>query len=440
MKTWREPSLLQRVICSILTGLMALPANVSVGVWASETALPIAQNSVSPARGPVRAESPEGHTRPRPPRLHQPIPAGTAAPGSSLRLLSNDALDLRVAEPPPDVRRLAAPSTPDPAPSVLAITDVDLEVLPEGGMSVLIRYAVSPDRQYVVEYRDQFGTPDFCEPWKQLPAAPHNTGEVRDTSAQPNRFYRVRALDHPQTGLFALLARDTGASGEDGITSDPSITGEITLFGPNVRLHVALDRPDLPWTPWGGPVTQPQHFLLSAADVLQLAGGTLADGAHTVYFRLSGDEGVLLLEHAVPFVLDTTPPALTVHLDPASDSLPIGDGRTEQHWVTLAGQTEPGALVRFEPGALWTYADSAGAFRFDLVQLALGPNPFTVHAFDQACVEAVATTTITRLEPTPDSIFDDALTGWIVRTTAPPRGGTPGTVTVPERTGDSGGR
>lgn len=128
-------------------------------------------------------------------------------------MLSNDALDLRLGEPPADARRLAAPSTPDPAPSALAITDVDLEVLPEGGMSVLIRYAVSPDRQYVVEYRDQFGTPDFCEPWKQLPAAPHNTGEVRDTSAQPNRFYRVRALDHPQTGLFALLARDTGSSG-----------------------------------------------------------------------------------------------------------------------------------------------------------------------------------------------------------------------------------
>ena len=430
MKTWREPSFFQRVICSILTGLMALPANVSVGVWASQNPLPTAQNSVSPAPGPVRAEPPEGHTRPQPPRLHQPVPAGTAAPGSGLRLLSNDALDLRVGEPPADARRLAAPSTPDPEPSVLAITDVDLEVLPEGGMSVLIRYAVSPDRQYVVEYRDQFGTPDFCEPWKQLPAAPHNTGEVRDTSAQPNRFYRVRALDHPQTGLFALLARDTGAPGEDGITSDPSITGEITLFGPNVRLHVALDRPDLPWTPWGEPVTEPQHFFLSAADVLQLAGGTLADGAHTVYFRLSGDEGVLLLEHAVPFVLDTTPPALTVHLDPASDSLPIGDGRTEQHWVTLAGQTEPGAFVRFEPGSLWTYADSAGAFRFDLVQLALGANPFTVHAFDQACVEAVATTTITRLEPTPDSIFDDALTGWVVRTTAPPRDGTPGTVTV----------
>ena len=60
----------------------------------------------------------------------------------------------------------------------------------------------------------------------------------------------------------------------------------------------------------------------------QLPGDGTADGTHTVNLRATDQAGNVSTLTGVSFVLDTTPPAVTIVLDPSTDSAPVGDDQT----------------------------------------------------------------------------------------------------------------
>ena len=195
--------------------------------------------------------------------------------------------------------------------------------------------------------------------------------------------------------LTAALQNDTGASGTDGLTNDPSITGSATDpngiatflagFGATPTFTVLADR-------------QPDgSFTFTQTRLEQINGGALADGPHILTLRATDTLGNAT-QTSVSFVLDQTSPAsLTFDLAPASDSPPVGDQQTIQDTVTLAGQTEADALVELVGLGRTTTADAAGTFSFSNVALTLGANVFTARATDAAGNQRVQARTITRV-------------------------------------------
>src|SRR5262245_28737655 len=122
-----------------------------------------------------------------------------------------------------------------------------------------------------------------------------------------------------------------------------------------------------------------------------------ADGRQTVRLRATDRAGNVGTAAPFSFTLDTTAPAVDFHLDPASDTPADGDRHTQEAVVTLTGTTEPNTpVVLEETGARTTSDPTTGSFSFPGVALALGDNPFTVRATDQAGNTSSATHTVTR--------------------------------------------
>ncbi|MBL8422817.1 MAG: LEPR-XLL domain-containing protein, partial [Candidatus Accumulibacter phosphatis] len=205
------------------------------------------------------------------------------------------------------------------------------------------------------------------------------------------------AIDSTAPTLTAALANDTGASASDGITKDPTITGQA---GDNVavsQLLVALDATGTPsFTDLTGLLQPDGSFTLSAAQLASLAGGTLAEGAHDVLIR-AVDAAGNATSKTVSFTLDTAAPTLSeLGLAPASDTGALGDRSTTADTVTLVGQTAPGTTVRLTQGDRTTTADLSGAFSFADVALALGNNAFDFTATDAAGNTATASLSVER--------------------------------------------
>src|SRR5207253_10630135 len=117
----------------------------------------------------------------------------------------------------------------------------------------------------------------------------------------------------------------------------------------------------------------------------QIAGGTLAAGNHTLHLQATDAQGHLA-NFDLNFTLQNTAPTVpTLHLDSTSD--PKGTGTTTSKVVSLQGQTSAGVQVALmQKGATigTTTADSKGAFSFNNITLASGPNDYTVQATDRA--------------------------------------------------------
>jgi RHS repeat-associated protein len=201
--------------------------------------------------------------------------------------------------------------------------------------------------------------------------------------------------------LQARLAHDTAAGGtnNDGITSDPAVTGSVTDTSGVASFHAGFDATQVSGfvdvladlRPGGG-------FTLDRARLDQVNGGPLADGAHTLHLRAADARGNPSA-FDLSFTLDTATPADPVFdLDPGSDSAPVGDQQTTFSTVTLAGTTEANVALLLEGSGRTTTADATGHFTFTGVALTLGANPFTVRATDVAGNSRSHVTTITRLE------------------------------------------
>jgi cyclophilin family peptidyl-prolyl cis-trans isomerase len=192
----------------------------------------------------------------------------------------------------------------------------------------------------------------------------------------------------PGPALMAELADDTSGPGgttSDGITSDPSVHGTLNSAS-LVRFQAGLDGASLAsFVDIQGNVTPGGSFYLNPARLAQIAGGTLADGAHTLHFRAQDAQGHVSTVD-VTFTLDTAAPSgPTLKLDSTSD--PTGSGRTTSNNVTLQGTTSPGVQVVLTQGTttLTATADpTTGAFSFSNITLTSGANNFTVQATDKA--------------------------------------------------------
>ncbi len=203
----------------------------------------------------------------------------------------------------------------------------------------------------------------------------------------------VSNFDGPS--LTAALQNDTGGSGIDGLTNDPSISGNVTDangigtflagFGATPTFTVLADR-------------QPDgSFTFTQTRLEQINGEALGDGPHTLTLRTTDTFGNAT-QTSVSFVLDQASPAsLTFDLAPASDTPPIGDRQTTNDTVTLVGQTEANVLLELLGPGLTTTSDATGAFSFSNIGLTLGANALTARATDAAGNQRTTTTTITRL-------------------------------------------
>ena len=120
------------------------------------------------------------------------------------------------------------------------------------------------------------------------------------------------------------------------------------------------------------PVTFDEAGAFTFSTALALNGA--ADGPHTVVFRATDRAGnVSTLPES--FTLDTTPPTVTFDLDPASDTVPVGDHQTTLSTVILDGQTEPDLPVVLVQTGATTTSDALGHFSFSGVNLVPGANP-----------------------------------------------------------------
>lgn len=235
-------------------------------------------------------------------------------------------------------------------------------------------------------------------------------------------------FDRPASGpegdppvITAALSNDTargGATNADRITSDPSVPGTVADASRVTRFRAGFDcTPASAFTDVLSDLGPGGRFAFNRARVNQINGAPLPNGAHVLHLQAADEHGNTSPVFDVSFTLDTTPPAISFDLAPASDTEPAGDQRTTFATVTLAGQTGPGVPLVLQPGGAATTSTASGGITFPGVGLAIGSNPFTVRGSDLAGNEGTAARTVTRLEvPTAPVAcgFEDGLSGWDV--------------------------
>lgn len=234
--------------------------------------------------------------------------------------------------------------------------------------------------------------------------------DAADLSAFQKNYLSVLA---PQPGIFAGLVNDTGLSATDGLTADPTIAGAVVQKSLIAGFQARLDDLNVAFQDVLGDLQPNGTFWFSSNRLATIKGAALADGPHTLFLQTVDAQNKPSSTFALQFVLDTTPPALTLDLDPASDSPPVGDLKTTNELVTLVGQTEPSLTVTLMPGGKTSIADGTGHFSFTAVPLALGTNLFTGQTVDLAGNHSTVTQAVVRLAPGP-CLFDDKFTGWTV--------------------------
>jgi uncharacterized protein (TIGR03118 family) len=185
--------------------------------------------------------------------------------------------------------------------------------------------------------------------------------------------------------ISAALADDTAGPGgttSDGITSDPSVLGKVANTSAITAFSAGFDSGSS--TNVLDNLTNDGTFLLNRGLLGQVAGGTLADGAHTLHLQATNALGQSST-FDVTFTLNSKAPTEpTVQLDSTSD--PGQTGRTTASTVTIQGHTSAGVQVALIQGTTTktTTADASGAYSFSNISLATGSNQFTVQARDIA--------------------------------------------------------
>ncbi|MBI1187738.1 MAG: hypothetical protein GC206_10505 [Alphaproteobacteria bacterium] len=123
-----------------------------------------------------------------------------------------------------------------------------------------------------------------------------------------------------------------------------------------------------------------------------------ADGGHVLRLVARSTAGLASVPLDLFVTIDTQAPDLTVALDPASDSMPVGDGATVLTSVTLVGRTEPGAIVSLSGGGTPSVTAGAdGRYALPGVGLVLGANTPVVTASDIVGNARSAALSVTRL-------------------------------------------
>ena len=144
-------------------------------------------------------------------------------------------------------------------------------------------------------------------------------------------------------------------------------------------------------------------FQISPALLDQMAGGALADGAHTLHLLATDADGNMAAS-GVSFTLKTgAPPAPSFNLASTDQVGAPADHQTEAATVSLVGQAEVGDTLTLTVGGTevgTTIASNTGSFQFANVNLVLGNNDVQVDASDGAGGTSSTALTIERLAPT----------------------------------------
>jgi hypothetical protein len=198
--------------------------------------------------------------------------------------------------------------------------------------------------------------------------------------------------------LSAALIADTGASASDGLTFDARFAGSASDDVGVVQLLAQLDpaTPDAPFADLTTLLATDGAFTLARSTLDALAGGTLADGAHTLRFVVvdaAGNRSDVLERH---FTLDTAAPAFTGFGLSVSDATNATLDETSAGSVQLKGSAEADATIRLDAQDLEVLAGAGGAFVMPGVALALGANELTLTASDAAGNSTTFDRTLTR--------------------------------------------
>ncbi|WP_413925129.1 Ig-like domain-containing protein [Candidatus Accumulibacter phosphatis] len=198
--------------------------------------------------------------------------------------------------------------------------------------------------------------------------------------------------------LSAALVADTGTSASDGLTFDARFTGSASDDIGVVQLLAQLDpaTADAPFADLTTLLATDGTFALSRSRLDTLAGGTLADGAHTLRFvavDAAGNRSNALERH---FTLDTAAPTFTGFGLSVSDATNAALDETTAGSVLLKGSAEAGAAIRFAAQDIEVVAGAGGAFVMPGVALALGANELTLTASDAAGNTTTFDRTLTR--------------------------------------------
>ncbi len=199
-------------------------------------------------------------------------------------------------------------------------------------------------------------------------------GDVGSASLSVQRTAVVTTDNVPPVINSLSLVSDTGASATDGVTKDARIQGTASDNVGVTRLLVALDPvSNTPtYTDLSAALAANGSFALSKAQLDSLAGGTLANGPHTLRVVAADAAGNRSAASNLSFTLDTSSPAFTEVSLSAADASNSALDQTGSTTVQMKGQVEGGATVTLASQGLSAVAAANGAFVLPGVTLSVG--------------------------------------------------------------------
>lgn len=233
-------------------------------------------------------------------------------------------------------------------------------------------------------------------------------GNTRSQAFSVNR----EVPDTTAPTLTAALQTDSGRSATDRITNSAALAGKV---GDNVgvsQLLAALDPSTAPgatpaYTNLVASVQADGSFVISAAQLAALAGGSLADGAHTVRLQAKDAAGNASPTVDVSFTLDTQAPSGAAFGITSADALAGTDNQTGATIVTLRGTADAGSTITLAGQAANSTASAAGVFQLPGVNLGQGDNSVSLTVTDAAGNSQTVTRTLTRVaQPQADAVLD----------------------------------
>ncbi len=186
--------------------------------------------------------------------------------------------------------------------------------------------------------------------------------------------------------ISAALARDTGRSAADRITSDPTITGSVADASAIASFRAGLDGTAVAdFVSILGQLGPNGDFLLDRALLETINRGPLADGSRTLRLIAADELGNVSNELSIRFTLDTTPPSLQV-LSPSEGDVVSGGERVVGSATDALGA--PRVTYQFTAARVFRAAadPASGVFStaLNFSGLPEGPLTLTVTARDAA--------------------------------------------------------
>ena len=193
--------------------------------------------------------------------------------------------------------------------------------------------------------------------------------------------------------IGAGLARDTGPSATDFVTSDPTVTGQvasgvkIATFKGGFDATIPANYADLSDT-----LGTNGAFTLSAARLATLYGGTIPDGTHVLHLTSTDVNGTAAQLDFTFTLIAAQPTISSIKLSSASGD--PATNTTAASSVTLSGTATPGLTVTVAGQSGTAVAN--GTFTIQGVKVVAGANALTATATDLAGHTATASITITQ--------------------------------------------